>query len=251
MEYLVLGPASMGIFAILGALTKHKDALASVKVYSGSSAGAILAVALALDIPLSDILDRLLALDIENLTRFTLTCFLTSYGLVDMGPIRQALVACYGGGDPTFADLKKKVYISAYCLNRARTEYFSVDTHPNMKVVDAVCMSMAIPFLFSSVTHEGRVYIDGCTKESVPLTPLVGARPEKIMCVRLKQRDHYFDEITNLKQFMHAMLTSAVQVPDTHTIRPGRVIEIDTGQLDLYDFTMSHEDKLRMFLVGA
>jgi predicted acylesterase/phospholipase RssA len=251
MEYLVLGPASMGIFAMLGGLVKHADDLSTIKEISGSSAGAILAVALALDIPFHDILDRLLALDIENLTRFTLRCFLTTYGLVDMGPIREALVACYGGGDPTFADLKRKVYVSAYCLNRARTEYFSVDTHPNMKVADAVCMSIAIPFLFSSVTHEGRVYIDGCTKEYVPVTPFVDKRPDKIMCVRLKRADHYVDEITNLKEFMHAMLTSAVQVPDTNTIRFGRVVEIDTGQLDLYDFTMSHDDKLRMYLTGC
>lgn len=250
MEYLVLGPASMGMFAIIGSLVKHEQQLTSVKEISGSSAGAIVAVFLALNIPLHDVLDRLLSVDIENLTRFTLRNFLSTYGLVDMAPIRKGLVECYGG-DPTFADLKKKVYVAAYCLNRARTEYFSVDTHPNMKVVDAVCMSMAIPFIFSSVKHEGRVYIDGCTKECVPVTPFVGVRPEKIMCVRLRGKEHYFDEIKTLEQFMHAMLTSAVQVPDTNTIKMGRVIEIDTGKMDLYDFAMSHEDKLRMYLAGA
>ena len=249
MEYLVLGPASMGIFAILGCLMKYENDLKNIKEISGSSAGAVLAVALAMNIPLHDVLDRLLSLDIANLTKFKLKCFIRTYGLIDMGPIRDKFVECYGS-DPTFAELHKKVYIAAYCLNRSRTEYFSVDTHPDMKVIDAVCMSVAIPLVFSSVEHNGMIYMDGCTKELLPLNPFIDKKPDKVMCIKLKSKDVYFEKISNLKQFMRAMLSSVLQIPDTNSVKLGSVKEIDTGHIDIYKFAMSHEDKLRMFILG-
>lgn len=249
MEYLVLGPASMGIFAILGCLTTHEAELQHIKEMSGSSAGAILAVALALGMHTHDVLDKLLSLDIANLTKFKIKSFIKTYGFIDMSPIRAKLVECYGA-DPTFKELPKKVYVAAYCLNRSRTEYFSVDTHPDMKVVDAVCMSMAIPFVFSSVAHGDMMYTDGCTKELLPVTPFIDKKPERIMCIKLKAKDVYFEKISTLKQFMRAMLSSVLQLPDTNTMKLGRVVEIDTRDMDVYAFTMSHEDKLRMFILG-
>lgn len=250
MEYLVLGPAGMGIFALVGSLMKYEDDLKHIKEISGSSAGAVVAVALALRIPLHDILDRLLDLDFANLTKFKIKSFVSTFGFVDMSPLREALVKAYRC-DPTFAELGKKVYISSYCMNRARTEYFSVDTHPNMKVVDAVCMSMAIPLVFSSVRHDGMIYIDGGTKECFPVTPFMDKKPEKIMCIRVKHRDVFIDEIKNIKQFLKAVVASALRVTDTNTLKMGKVIDIDVSGDEMFNFTMTHEDKLRLFLKGT
>jgi hypothetical protein len=117
MEYLVLGPASMGVFAIVGSLIKYEAELKNIKEISGASAGAVIGVGLALNIPLPDILDGLLSIDIENLSKFNLRCFMSTYGLIDLKPVRKALVTVYGC-DPTFSELHKKLYISSYCLNR-------------------------------------------------------------------------------------------------------------------------------------
>ena len=46
------------------------------------------------------------------------------------------------------------------------------------------------------------------------------------------------------------MMSLVLQVPDTNTMKLGVVKEIDTGDLDIFKFTMSHEDKLRMFILG-
>ena len=250
MEYLILGPAGMGIFALVGSLMKYEDDLKHIKEISGSSAGAILAVALALRIPLPDVLDRLLDLDVANLTKFKIKSFMSTFGFVDMEPLRKALVEAYKC-NPTFAELKKKVYISSYCMNMARTEYFSVDTHPHMKVVDAVCMSMAIPLVFSSVKHEGRIYMDGGTKECFPVTPFIDKKPYKIMCFRVKQGDVFIEDIKNVKQFLKAVVTSAMRIVDTNTMKLGKVIELDITSEEIMNFTMSHEDKLKLFLRGT
>jgi len=250
MEYLVLGPAGMGIFTIVGSLMKYEDELTHIKEISGASAGAILAVALALSMPLHDVLDRLLDLDIANLTKFKIKSFVSTFGFVDMAPVRKTLVKAYGC-DPTFSELKKKVYISSYCMNRARTEYFSVDTHPHMKVVDAVCMSLAVPLIFSTVRHNGMIYMDGGTKECYPITPFMDKKPEKIMCIRTKHRDVFIDDIKNIKQYLKALIASAMQVVDTNTLRVGKMIDLDIDSADMLNFTMTHDEKLVMFMKGT
>ena len=249
MEYLVLGPASMGLFSLIGCLTKYEKELENIKEISGSSAGALIAVALALHIPLSEILDRLLSVDFENLSKFKLKCLVKNYGLVDMIPVRETLVKYYGC-DPVFSELQKKVYISSYCLNRCRTEYFSVDTHPDMKVIDAVCMSIAIPLIVPPAVYNDMFYMDGCTRELIPVTPFIDKKPDRIFCIKLKAKEIYIEKITNLKQFIHAITTTALKLPDTNIFKLGIVKEIDTEDLDIYKFSMSHEDKLRLFLLG-
>lgn len=249
MEYLVLGPAGMGIFTLAGSLAKHENDIKNIKEISGSSAGAILGVALALDISLNDILDRLLALDFANLTKFRIKDFINTFGFIDIKPIREALVNAYQC-DPTFSELKKKMYISSYCLNRARTEYFSVDTHPDMKVVDAVCMSMAIPFVISSVKHDGMIYMDGGTKECFPITPFVDKKPEKIICFRPKQDDVFIENIKTIKDFLQAVVTTAMRVTDTNFIKFGKTVEYKLNSDYMLDFKMSHETKLKQFFIG-
>jgi predicted acylesterase/phospholipase RssA len=250
MEYLVLGPAGMGMFTLAGSIMKYEDELKHIKEISGSSAGAIVAVGIALSIPTSSFLERLLSADFVNLTKFKIRSFLTTFGFVSVPPIREALVKVYGC-DPTFAELEKKVYISSYCMNRARTEYFSVDTHPHMKVVDAVCMSLAIPIVISPVVYNGMMYIDGGTKESFPITPFIDKNPEKIMCIRVKQRDVFIDEIKNFNQFLKAMVSSALCVNESNTIKLGRMVFLDITPEEMFKFSMSHEEKLRLFLKGT
>lgn len=249
MEYLVLGPAGMGIFTLVGSLMKYEDTIKNIKEISGASAGAVLAVALALNVPLHDLLDRLLSLDIENLTKFKLKSFIKNYGFVTMKPFRDALEKAYGS-DPTFSDLPKKVYISSYCVNRARTEYFSVDTHPEMKVIDAVCMSIAIPFIFETIKYNDMLYMDGGTKELYPLEPFIDKNPEKIMCIRLKQSDIFLDKMSNIKQFLKGILISLSKPIVNDTIKFGKNVYLDINMEECLRFSMSHEDKLRLFMKG-
>lgn len=249
MEYLLLGPAGMGIFGMVGSLMKHEDDLKNIKEISGASAGAIVAVALALHIPLHDILDRLLHVDIENLTKFKLKSFIKNYGFIMIKPFRDALKKAYGS-DPTFSELSRKVYISSYCVNRARTEYFSVDTHPDMKVIDAVCMSMAIPFIFETVKYNDMLYMDGGTKEVYPFGPFINKNPEKIMCVCLKHNDIFIDKMTDMKQFLKGVLLSLSKPNDQDTIKFGKRVYLDIEMEQCLSFSMSYEDKLRLFMKG-
>ena len=163
MEYLILGPASMGIFSLVGALKARESELANIKEISGSSAGAILALFLALGMSMNEITDICISLNIPNFVKIRIGSFFNKFGFVDMNPIRKKLIDICGG-NPTFQELETKIYISAYCLNTSETVYFSRDTHPDMNVIEAVLMSMAVPFIFACVQYDGYTYIYGGTK---------------------------------------------------------------------------------------
>ena len=155
MKYLVLGPASMAIFSLIGCLKARESQLADVEEISGSSAGAILALFLALGMSVDEILEISLDLDIPNFVKIRLGSFFNKFGFVSMSPIRKKLVEVCGC-DPTFGELDMKIHISAFCLNTNETEYFSRDTHPDIKVIDAVCMSMAVPLIFACGKYDGK-----------------------------------------------------------------------------------------------
>ena len=72
MEYLVIGPASMGIYAFMGRLKKYENQLKNIREISGASAGAIIGTFLALDISLDDAFEKLMSLDVEGLAKYKL-----------------------------------------------------------------------------------------------------------------------------------------------------------------------------------
>jgi len=218
-----------------------------VKEISGASAGSILALFLALGMSVDEILDHTLHVDIPKFVKLSLSCFINKFGFVDMEPIRELLVSMCGC-DPTFAELEMKIYIAAYCLNTTETEYFSKDTHPDMKVIDAVLMSIAIPMIFSAGRYNGRTYVDGGTGEKYPLTPFLGKKPYEITAIVLKMEKVYQDNINNPRQFIEALVRSTLEHRATSEMC--KVIEINVGETDVFNFQMEYEEKVRLYSIG-
>jgi len=245
-DYLIIGPGAMGIFSMLGYLKSVENTLHNVKEYSGASAGAIICTFFALGYSVEETLYKLLELDSSKLVKLNLKCFLNSYGLVDLKPVREQLVDTLGS-DPTFSEIDKTLYISAFCVNTSRTEYFSKYTHPDMKIIDALCMSIAVPFIFSSFRYNDMVYIDGGTQETLPTAPFLDKKPYKILCIRMKMETEFIEEIKSPKQFAEALISSTLNNRKNNLIKETKVVDIDIGQVDLFNFNMSYEDKFQMY----
>jgi predicted acylesterase/phospholipase RssA len=248
MKYLVLGPASMGIYSMIGTLKALEPKLVDVKEVSGSSAGSILALLLALGMSVDEILDVSLNLNVPEFVKLRIGSFFNKFGFVDLGPIREKLVEVCGC-DPTFEELDMKIYVSAFCLNTSSTEYFSRDTHPKMKVIDAVCMSMAIPLIFACGKYDGRTYVDGGTQEQYPMIPFLDKKPHEVTCIKLKMDRIYQEQINNPRQYVEALIRSSL----TNRVEYSeytKIIEINVGDTNIFDFSMSYEDKIRLYNIG-
>ena len=83
MKYLVLAPASMGIYSLIGALKGRESSVVDVKEISGSSAGSIIALFLAVGMSVDEILKISLSLDVSQLMKIRITSFYSKFGFVD------------------------------------------------------------------------------------------------------------------------------------------------------------------------
>ena len=238
----------MGIYSLIGALKARETDLADVQEISGSSAGAILGLFLAMGMSVDEILATSLDLNIPNFVKIRIGSFFNKFGFVDMAPIRKKLVEICGS-DPSFSEIEMKIYISAFCMNTSETVYFSKDTHPDMKIIDAVCMSMAVPFIFACGKYNGETYVDGGMKEEYPLTPFFDKKPHEITCIKIKMNRMYQDDIETPKQFVETLVRSALSNRVTYET-PIQVVEINVGDTNVFDFGMGYEEKVRLFNMG-
>ena len=233
---------------MIGTLKALESRLVDVKEISGSSAGSILALFLALGMSVDEIMDMALDLDVPKFVKIRIGSFFNKFGFVDLEPIREKLVEICGC-DPTFEELDMKIYVSAYCLNSSTTDYFSRDTHPNMKVIDAVCMSMAIPLIFACGKYNGKSYIDGGTQEQYPMAPFLDKKPHEITCIKLKMDRVYQEEINNPRQFVESLIRSTL----TNRVEYSeytKMIEINVADTNIFDFNMPYEDKVKLYNIG-
>jgi predicted acylesterase/phospholipase RssA len=195
-----------------------------------------------------EILDVALNLNVPEFVKLRIGSFFNKFGFVDLGPIREKLVEVCGC-DPTFEELDMKIYISAFCLNTSTTEYFSRDTHPKMKVIDAVCMSMAIPLIFACGKYDGKTYVDGGTQEQYPMIPFLDKKPHEVTCIKLKMDRVYQEQINNPRQYVEALIRSSL----TNRVEYSeytKIIEINVGDTNIFDFSMSYEDKIKLYNIG-
>lgn len=249
MKHLALGPGAMGYFSLLGALNRLWDAgaLHELESISGASAGALLAVMIAVfKFDFEKILQASLKVPLKKL-RPNIKTLLSDYGLIPNVLTRQLISDVIP--DVTFEELYKtfpiKVYVSAFCVELTKTEYFSVDSHPRMSVVDAVCMSVSVPFLFAACTRGDWHYLDGGAVESSPCAPYLGTSYEDVYVLRITCREEY--KIHNFKDYMAMILGSILRIRHDYNFP---TCFIDVHDIDMFDFSAGDELKMRLFALG-
>ena len=236
----------MGYFALIGVYSKIEHELKHLEGISGSSAGALLALFISIGKSAQEIYDLSINTNIKDLVKYNIKSFMDNYGLIDHSQIREKLVEICDG-EPTFNDIQKDLYISAFNVNSAKTEYFSKYTHPDMSVIDAVCMSISVPFLFSSVKMNNNVYIDGGTMEMYPAPPFLNKNPSEILVIRIVT-NAVSHEITGLKSYIDSLVRSTMRIRTSYDgMFP--TITLDLSEYNIFDFNMSEEDKLKLFFM--
>ena len=96
-----------------------------------------------------------------------------------------------------------------------------------MKVIDAVCMSMAIPLIFSAYEHDGYTFVDGGTQESLPATVFLDKKPHEVFCVRMKSTTVFREKIRNHADFFEALINSSLANRPAPGADRMRIVDLD------------------------
>jgi predicted acylesterase/phospholipase RssA len=251
MKCLAIGPGAMGMFSLIGALHSIKDQLDTIEEISGASAGAIIGLCLSLNKEINEIFDFLFKIDIVKYYKFKIKNFSNNFGFIKLLDSKHLFLDFFGF-DPTFKDLKKKLYVAIYNVNYGRNEYLSVDTHPDMSVIDAMFISMSIPFLFTSTQIEGNYYIDGGIYEKIPLTPFFGKKKDDVLGIELDFTTVNNKDIFTFTDFVRCIYSKSIRscsIEHSHVLF--NIIKLkQLDDVSIFDFKMSNDDKLKLFFSG-
>ena len=252
MKYLCLGPSVLGCFAILGFLKAIEDSLDDLEEISGCSSGAIIGLIYLLSKSITKTFDTILETPIKELTDYKIENLLSNYGFIAHDNILKYLrkhTKC------TFKELYKKTkikfHVAAFCLEKQMNVFFSVDTHPDLEVAQAVCMSISVPFLFSAYKFKDQHYIDGGIFETVPLSPFLNKKSSDILVVKMSRNESHEIKIENIKDFLSATLATVISRTEITFPDVPNTYEIPLDDVDIFDLHgITHEQKVKLFLRG-
>lgn len=177
------GTRSVAVIGTLKYLEKN-GLLQDIKKYAGSSAGAILSLLLNIGYTSQEIYDDVFSQNSSNVydNIFKIPYnLLVNYGLfsgVKMINSLEKLIIKKGFKENiTFKELyeqtNKIIVLTGSSLTDKDTYYFNYNTTPNMKVTDAVRISISIPLFFTSVQYYinniNHVFVDGGVLNNLPL----------------------------------------------------------------------------------
>ena len=167
IKNLVFEGAGIRGIAYCGAIEEleMQNSMQAIEKVSGTSAGAIMALAVSLGYSGKEIEELITK---TNFKKFNDGRFFFFGGFNRMNKyfgwyrgkkmeawLEQIIKQKTGNADISFEELHqgrfKDLYITGTCLNRQQLIVFSYETYPKMKVKDAVRISMSIPFYFESV----------------------------------------------------------------------------------------------------
>jgi|TARA_Y100000389_G_scaffold181485_1_gene197135 NTE family protein len=178
---LVLSGGALRAVALLGAVKylEELDILKNIKQFIGTSAGSIISFLIIIGYKSSEIVQLLIEKS-DLLTDFdfnNLTNILEDYGLDDCSRnkkiLEDSLFKKIKQESITFLELTKKFgvnfVVTGSNLTTRETDYFNVDTYPEMNVIDALLISSCIPLIYQPIKFNDCLYIDGGIYENLPL----------------------------------------------------------------------------------
>jgi len=195
------------------------------------SAGSIFSLIYLIGFNYIEMLEEILKKNFEQLKNIRIMNFATKYGL-DSGEsfinwLKELMKRKDFDPEITFKDFYIKTnvdfQIMATNLNKYRYKKFNYIDTPDVKVLDAIRMSISIPFVFTTNEYEGDLHCDGGLIDNYPIS-LFKDNLNKVLGFKLVNHgeleshnvDHPIDDIEN---FIYHVLTCYVVQKEKHTSR--------------------------------
>jgi len=258
-ENLVLSGGSIKGITYLGllkSLQEHPDIYKNIKCFAGASVGSLFATFLALDIKYQ-YLDKFIHTDFSLFLQLDIEDLIEKYGL-DSGENYVKLIEKILGENKNITFLQvfkktgKRLIISATCLNNYNVEYFDYISHPKLKVINAIRASISIPFLFTSVSMDGKTYVDGAILEPMPITLFDRDKTLGIWIVDKNYNHGYMGNLDSFQGFIYNFLICIKKRLDTLNNFEERynILKISLENVSFLDFDMNIEKKTEIINVG-
>lgn len=220
--------------------------------FSGCSVGSLLALMFLLNLDtttIENIFHPFLSSLQNIIPRPDVGMLINSFGL-DRGEALRDIISLtlrsagiYEG--VTFRDLKRLLHRDFSCvasnLQTQKAVYFSADTSPETKVIDAIVMSCTVPLMFAPLRYQGAVMVDGALTHNMPRnTPI-----DETLFVEFAADGEQVNDMNHINEFLVSLMMMTLERERTwyskaHTINlrlphteSGRELDLSIGPQDV------------------
>ena len=236
----------------------------------GTSAGAIIAVFIALKYDWKDIDDYIVKRPWQNVFKFDIGTVLRSFdarGIFDRKIIEEMVVSLLKGKDLETTITMKELYeysnIDIHIFTTEVHTYSTIDishrTHPEWSVIDALYCSACLPIIFSPFLKEGKCYVDGGVTNNYPIYSCLenGAIPSEILGISIHKDETtktVVTESSSLFDYLSFILGQMYKHSQLSNIKPVKYeiaheIKLENALVSLYDFSNISSSQEQRYLL--
>lgn len=225
---IVISGGAAKVLSVIGILRylEEKDSVKHIKNIVGTSAGSLLSLFIALGYNSYEIEnfltkvfanDEITRLDVEQIFK----C-IDTYG-INSGKIINNITSAViynkmKKKDVTFIELAKhtgkNLIVCVANLTKEKSEYYSVDSVPNMSIVTAIRASCSLPFVFTPCFVDNDIIVDGGLYDPFPIGYFKDHMLKDILGINILCKNYQnTDTFLNYARFL---LTSLIQKMNTN-----------------------------------
>ena len=257
--HLVLGGGGVRCLSYAGALrflVEHGISFASVSACSaGTFLGALLCAGLSseqIEREIDRISLRALAGTRAYPSVFSLLAFLrwpfALFGRAGFPQVFREILGC----DPTFGELKIPFVTAGIDIISDRLLVYTSETHPTMRVSEAMDIAVSLPFVYPAYEPKGRIVVDCSIASECPVW-LATSRDDSLPILALRPSNPPMTAHPNsATSYLVKAMSSAARSQDNYAIEQMprvRLFEIDCGDIRSDQFDLPPE-RLR-YLIAA
>ncbi len=258
---LVLSGGGIKGIAILGAVHKLEllGYLRNINTFAGTSIGSFICLLISVGYKAEEIFEICEDIDFSKVIKTHIGTLLMQYGLDDGKKMRTIVEKTLFGKDInkdiTFEELYKKtdktLHVTASCVNDKLAYYFSHKTYPEMKVVDAVMMSMAVPIMFTPGTYDNKTFVDGGCIDNYPVK-LFKNNLDKVIGINVYSMRNCIDNINNIEEYISHTIQCIFEGVSLNTVNGYEkcTININLKSISLCDVDLDKKAKMKLFDIG-
>ena len=259
---LVISGGGLRGFSALGALSRlmELEIIVNPEIYCGTSVGSVICLLMIIGFSPRDIYDILYELDFQNLMINNIDNIFDDVhiGLNKLDPVIFIIGSLMKSKkvkiNTTFLDLYNrfnvKLIVTGTCVNDASLHYFSHELTPEMKILDAIKISISIPILFIPHIYNGKIWVDGGCMNNYPID-LFHDKLLDVIGIYMDENyinyDIFEDVQTYVQQIMKSLLIG-ISLHKLEFYKNNTIIIKSNINSDNWD--IKNDDKFQMYNTG-
>lgn len=237
MDTLVISGGALGGFSVIGALNVLRNRY-HFTTYAGCSVGSIFAMLLSIGYNCEELSILADGFKYEDFADLQILGLVENLG-IETGTkiiklIRKLIHRKTGENDLTFRQhwqiTGRHLWINASCVELDECQYFSYSTSPDLSILSAIRMSIALPFVITAVKWGDYTYVDGGLHNSFPITIF---DPEKTIGIKIINNNSIPEDVHQFIKHTALILGSLYKRAYSQNYlelqQKYKIIEIQTG----------------------